>query len=55
MRRCGISLYCMQPVVMSYINRIAAGMWKDDTVKRPDPSDIRRKFLASGTCGRCGG
>lgn len=53
--RCGISLYCMQPGVVSYINRITAGMWKDHDVKRFDPSDIGRKFLASGTCGRCGG
>ena len=48
MRRCGISLYCMQPGVVSYINRITAGMWKDHDVKRFDPSDIGRKFLDSG-------
>ncbi len=55
MRRCGISLYCMQPGVVSYINRITAGMWKDHDVKRFDPSDIGRKFLDSGACGRSGG
>ena len=50
-----ISLYCMQPGVVSYINRITAGMWKDHDVKRFDPSDIGRKFLDSGACGRSGG
>ena len=48
MRRCGLSLYCMQPGVVSYINRITAGMWKDHDAKRFDPSDIGRKFLDSG-------
>lgn len=48
-------LYCMQPGVVSYINRITAGMWKDHDVKRFDPSDIGRKFLDSGACGRSGG
>ncbi len=47
-----VFLYCMQPGVVSYINRITAGMWKDHDVKRFDPSDIGRKFPDSGACGR---